>query len=149
MPACAEVLRRVTGLEPLAGVDPDQAVARGAALYASGRSGAATAITEHSTRDGGRSSLMPVVPELHDVTAHALGFIVIAADGHKYLNQVMIPRNAPIPATAMRPESLTNRNAKTKELDVFVLQGEAPRPLDNSPLGRWTFSIPNEDSSGR
>lgn len=147
MPACAEVLRRVTGLEPLAGVDPDQAVARGAALYASGRSGAATAITEHSTRDGGRSSLMPVVPELHDVTAHALGFIVIAADGHKYLNQVMIPRNAPIPATAMRPESLTNRNAKTKELDVFVLQGEAPRPLDNSPLGRWTFSIPNEDSS--
>ncbi len=127
MPPCADVLERVTGTRPSAGVDPDEAVARGAAI-------AAAEPASGSASDGGGA-----LTRIRDVTAHALGFVVVSAAGDRYVNQVMIARNAPIPARASKPHSLAVPAGGGGRLEVHMLQGEAERPLDNQPLGCWRF----------
>jgi molecular chaperone DnaK len=122
MPACAAIVERLVGRPPAGGVDPDEAVAHGAALVAAAREG----------RGGG------ALARVRDVTAHALGFVVVAAAGDRYVNQVMVARNAPIPAVAAKEHQLEAR-ASGGTLQVHMLQGEAERPLDNQPLGCWRF----------
>jgi molecular chaperone DnaK (HSP70) len=128
MPPCAEVLERLTGARPAAGIDPDEAVARGAAIAA-----AEAGIRTESAEAGG------ALARIRDVTAHALGFVVVAAAGDRYVNQVMIARNAPIPASASKAHSLALSAGGEGALEVHMLQGEAQRPLDNQPLGCWRF----------
>jgi molecular chaperone DnaK len=140
MPPCTDIVERVTGHAPLAGVDADEAVVTGAALFASrlrrgqpGDSGPSRAL-------GGR---------IRDVTAHALGFVVVAADGKRYVNEVMIPRNAPLPSSATKRHSLDLSGSRAGGvLSVYMLQGEAERPLDADALGCWTFKdIPGQPRS--
>jgi molecular chaperone DnaK len=126
MPPCAEVLERATGTRPATGVDPDEAVARGAAI-------AAAEPASKPAAAGG------ALAQIRDVTAHALGFVVVSADGGRYVNQVMIARNAPIPASESKAHSLAVPGGGDGRLEVHMLQGEAERPLDNQPLGCWRF----------
>jgi molecular chaperone DnaK len=135
MPPCAEVVRAATGHEPLPGIDPDEAVVRGAAL-------ACAAAAGNVPRRGLAASIA-------DITAHALGFVVVSADGSRYVNEVMIPRNAPLPASATKRHQLDLPSApEGRVLSVFMLQGEAERPLDTDALGAWTFSNIPGDSHG-
>ena len=129
MPRCRDALERVTGLAPRAGVDPDAAVAHGAAIAA----GEAVAPPRP-----GRAGL-GIARKVRDVTAHALGFVVVSSDGSRYVNEIMIKRNAPIPAAETKRHKLAVPRGGTGLLDVHMLQGEAARPLDTNPLGRWTF----------
>ncbi|HWC09523.1 MAG TPA: Hsp70 family protein, partial [Solirubrobacterales bacterium] len=132
MPPCAEIVERLSGRAPAGGVDPDEAVARGAAAAAAARTAAPGALA--ASAGGAPGALM----RIRDVTAHALGFVVVSAAGDRYLNQVMIPRNAPIPASASKCHSLDVRDAHGS-LEVHMLQGGAERPLDNQPIGCWRF----------
>ncbi len=135
MPMCAAALERATGRAPAKGVDPDQAVVRGAAMLASIRRAARSGIGARSA--GGAIAQLP---QVRDVTAHALGFVVVSADGTRYVNEVMIARNAPIPAAASKCHRLaSSRGSGPGTLSVYMLQGEAERPLDTQPLGCWTF----------
>src|SRR5262249_36648727 len=129
MPRCREALTRTTGIEPRTGIDPDAAVAIGAARVAR---------TEQARRNG-RATAVTVPPTVRDVTAHALAFVGVAADGSRYVNEVMITRNAPIPARQVKRHTLSVARDTEGALDVYMLQGEAERPLDTNALGRWTF----------
>ena len=129
MPRCGAALERATGLTPRVGVDPDAAVAHGAAIAAG---------QAFTAPRPGRAGLA-ITRKVRDVTAHALGFVVVSSDGSRYVNEVMIARNAPIPATATKRNRLPVPRDATGLLDVHMLQGEAQRPLDTNPLGRWTF----------
>ena len=129
MPRCRAALERTTGLTPRTGVDPDAAVAHGAAIAAS------EAVTPARAGVGG----LAITRKVRDVTAHALGFVVVSSDGSRYVNEVMIKRNAPIPAAATKRQRLAVPRGGSGLLDVCMLQGEALRPLDTNPLGRWTF----------
>ena len=129
MPRCRAALERTTGLPARSGVDPDAAVAHGAAIAARAASAA--------PRPG-----LPGLPpprQVRDVTAHALGFVVLSSDGSRYVNEVMIARNAPIPALETKRQRLDVPRDGSGILDIHMLQGEATRPLDTNPLGRWTF----------
>jgi molecular chaperone DnaK len=138
MPPCAEVVRAATGHEPLAGIDPDEAVVRGAAQFAAAFSG-----SERSSSRGGLAA------RITDVTAHALGFVVVSSDGSRYVNEIMIPRNAPLPAEATKCHELALASAPERRvLSVYMLQGEAERPLDTDPLGVWRFTNVPDDASG-
>lgn len=138
MAACAPLLARITGLQPQPGVNPDEAVALGAAAYAWHlRRGPAAGSAAAAPRQAGGFAQLRAV---RDVTPHALGFVVISADGERYVNEVMIPRNAPIPAQAHKVRRLDAPHSATAELNVHLLQGDSRRPLDAAPLGRWTFS---------
>jgi molecular chaperone DnaK len=137
------VVRAVTGREPLAGIDPDEAVVRGAALFA-----AASASVPGGLARGAPSA--GLAARITDVTAHALGFVVVASDGSRYVNEIMIPRNAPLPAEATKRHQLSLPSApEHRVLSVHMLQGEAERPLDAEPLGVWRFrGIPGDDAGG-
>ncbi|HVQ58172.1 MAG TPA: Hsp70 family protein [Solirubrobacterales bacterium] len=127
MTPCAEIVERAVGALPRGGVDPDEAVARGAAIFAAG------------IEPGGAAAAGGAISRIRDVTAHGLGFVVVSAEGDRYVNQVMIDRNAPIPASSTKAHSLTVPSGGNGSLEVHMLQGEAPRPLDNQPLGCWRF----------
>jgi molecular chaperone DnaK (HSP70) len=131
MPPCADVVLAQTGLTPIAGVNADEAVVTGAALFARGAAGAHAGAANAVTRRD----------RVRDVTAHALGFVVVSADGTRYVNQVMIARNAALPARVTKRQHLELPGAgESAVLSVYMLQGEAERPLDTEPLGRWTFT---------
>jgi molecular chaperone DnaK len=134
MPMCAEALRNATGREPTKGIDPDQAVARGAALLAATRRS-----RRGSSIGAGTRGVMARLPDVQDVTSHALGFVVIAADESRYVNEVMIPRNAQIPAERRKTRRLDTPRGRPGQLQIYLLQGDAERPLDTAPLGSWTF----------
>ncbi len=137
MPPCAEVLRSATGREPLAGIDADEAIVRGAAMLA------ATSLTTQTTPRGNLAG------GISDVTAHALGFVVVSADGSRYVNQVMITRNTTLPANATKRHQLhLGSTPEERVLSVYMLQGEAARPLDTEPLGAWAFSNIPGDARG-
>jgi molecular chaperone DnaK (HSP70) len=142
MPQCRLSLLKATGLEPRAGVDPDGAVAIGAARIAASHESTAAPLT------GARKWVAPM-RSVRDVTAHALGFVVVSADGSRYVNQVMIRRNAPIPAAQTKRHELAVGRDDAGVLDVFMLQGEAERPLETCALGRWTFEGVPGNRKGR
>jgi molecular chaperone DnaK len=135
MPMCAEAVQRATGLAPAKGLDPDQAVARGAAILAGVRQPG-----RDSIRTSSRPGSITRLPEVRDVTPHALGFVVISADGTRYVNDVMIPRNTPIPVEEHKLRRLETRKGQAAHLRVYLLQGDAERPLDATPLGSWSFN---------
>lgn len=133
MPACGRLIERVSGLAPRMGVDPDAAVVNGAALLAA-RSEELAGLSRPGTRS------LASLPRVQDVTAHALGFVVVNAAGDRYVNDVMIARNTGIPAVVTRSKLLPGG---ADELDVYLLQGHASRPLDTESLGRYRFmSVP-------
>jgi len=137
MPLCAEILSRETGVAARGGVDPDEAVARGAAIAAQDAGG-----------NGAIGRQAGALARIRDVTAHALGFVVVSADGGRYVNQVMIDRNAPIPAGSTKSHSLELPASGGGTLEVHMLQGEAQRPLDNQALGCWRFERIAPDRHG-
>jgi molecular chaperone DnaK (HSP70) len=130
MPECRAALVKAVGIEPRTGVDPDAAVALGAAAIA----------RDHETSQRPSGGGLMTRRSVRDVTAHGLGFVVVAADGARYVNEVMIARNAPIPASETKRHQLAVGRDDGGVLDVYMLQGEAERPLDTNPLGRWTFA---------
>ena len=138
MPLCRSALERTTGMQPRTGVDPDAVVAHGAAIAA----------CEASTQPRPGGSGLGIARRVRDVTAHALGFVVLSTDGSRYVNDVMIRRNAPIPATESKRHRLAVPRDGTGLLDIHMLQGEAQRPLDTNPLGRWTFERVPGDRRG-
>jgi molecular chaperone DnaK len=135
MPMCRVAAEQATGRAPSEGVDPDQAVVRGAAILAAVRR-----VARGSIGAAPRESALARLPEVTDVSPHALGFVVISADGSRYVNEVMIARNAPIPAEVHKIRRLESQPRGAGRLQVYVLQGDADRPLDSRPLGSWTFN---------
>ncbi|MGO9976097.1 MAG: Hsp70 family protein [Solirubrobacteraceae bacterium] len=127
MPMCRQLVATSLGHEPRTGLNPHQVVALGAALR-----------TEAMLNEPGRRVL--AARRLQDVTAHALGFVVLSADEKSYVNDVMIPRNAPIPARMVKRRAVRNRAGGANELHVHLLQGDNRRPSDNEALGRFTFT---------
>jgi molecular chaperone DnaK len=136
MPMCAAALHKATGLEPAKGVDPDQAVARGAALLAATRRSARGI----SKAGAGMPQALSRLPSVQDVTPHALGFVVISADESRYVNEVMIARNAAIPTEQRKVRRLDAHGSRQTQLQIYLLQGDSERPLDTAPLGSWTFN---------
>lgn len=127
MPMCRKLVLERLGCQPRSGLNPNEVVALGAALRAEAMLGT-------------RVPRVLAAARLQDVTAHALGFVVVSADGQSYVNDVMIPRNATIPANAVKRRAVATRAGGPNELNVHLLQGDNRRPRDNEPLGRFTFS---------
>ena len=134
-------VKAMSGKEPLGGVNVDEAVALGAAIRANitdrGESIPAPAgllgrVRSDSLRIQGAKAVT-------DVTAHSLGMIAISEDGEKYVNSIIIKKNTKIPAGNTRPFHFRTR-AKDNELEVYVLQGEFSRPLDNTIINKYVIS---------
>ena len=134
-------VKGMCGKEPLGGVNVDEAVALGAAIRANitdrGESipvlgGLLGRVKSNNLRIQGAKAVT-------DVTAHSLGMIAISEDGEKYVNSIIIKKNTKIPAGNTRPFNFRTR-AKDNELEVYVLQGEFPRPLDNTIINKYVIT---------
>lgn len=112
MPAVRHRVAEIFGQSPYHNINPDEAVALGAAVQ--------TGILNGEVED--------VV--LLDVTPHSLG---IRTKGDRM--SVVIDRNTTIPAVAKKIFSTTQDNQT--HVDIEVYQGECEDASDNTPLGQF------------
>ena len=131
----------MSGKPPLGGVNVDEAVALGAAIRANITETGAVVPLLGGKKSDKKAPLMYIqgAKAYTDATAHSLGMISISADGESYVNSRIILKNGKIPASYTRPFKFRTR-AKDNELEVYVLQGEYDRPLDNTIINKYVIT---------
>ncbi len=131
MPMVRALIERMSGKAPLGGVNPDEAVALGAALQAA---------MEVERRNDAPMYFLPGRKRTQDVIAHSLGLIAESANRSRYINSPLIRKNSQIPCAKTRPFEINVRRDGGNTLDVFLTQGETDDPQDCVYLGRYIFS---------
>ncbi len=124
MPMVRGMLKDVFGKAAATDINPDEAIAMGAAL---------TAAIEAAELSGEES---PVDIRTHDVTSHSLGMVAYR-DGSLH-NSKIIGRNNRIPAEMTREDYSTTHDGQTT-VDLWLVQGEEQDPLKCSVLGHFEF----------
>lgn len=117
-------------LSPSRAVDPDLAVALGAATQASQLAG------------------QSVGPVLVDITGHTLGIEVLEGSSVFSSDLVFSPiirRNSPLPATY--EEVYSRMHEEQKQVDIHVLQGESRDVSRNQSIGRVTLDLETGDKA--
>ena len=127
MPMVCDMLQEMTGLVPDHSVNPDEAVARGAALYASH-------LLSKGLGGGEVYEAAQVDFEVTNVNSHSLGVAGIDAETLRETNIILIPRNTPLPAK--RTERFTTKLAGQSSIVVQVLEGESSMPGQCTAIGR-------------
>ena len=121
MPMVAHMLRKLTEIEPDRIVNPDEAVARGAALYA-----------HHllAKQEGSRRPTFQVT----NVNAHSLGVEGIDTDTLRKKNVILIPRNSALPVK--HTERFATKSEGQRSIIIRVLEGESSLPGECIAIGR-------------
>ena len=134
-------VKEMSGKEPLSGVNVDEAVALGAAIRANitDKGDVVPTLGGLLNRTKSNGLFIKGAKSVSDVTAHSLGMISISSDGEEYINSVIIKKNTRIPASNTRAFNFRTR-AKNNELEVYVLQGDYKRPLDNTVINKYVIS---------
>jgi molecular chaperone DnaK len=122
MPMVQRMLREMSGMAPDHTVNPDEAVARGAALYAG------HLLAEQAEAGPGSSF------EVTNVNSHSLGVEGIELGTLRKTNVVLIPRNTPLPARFT--ERFITKTENQRSIVVQVLEGESSSPEECTPIGR-------------
>lgn len=112
MPRVQEIVRQFFGKEPIKGINPDEAVALGAAI-------------QGGVLKGDVKDIL-----LLDVTPLTLGIETLGG-----VMTPLIPRNTTIPTSKSQVFSTAADNQPSVE--IHVLQGERPMSGDNKTLGRF------------
>ncbi len=122
MPMVKRMLQELTGIEPDHTVSPDEAVARGAAIYANYVL-ASRKESEHKPNF-----------DVTNVNAHSLGIHGIDPQTGRKRNRILIRRNTPLPAKQTMECVL--KEAGQGSVVVQVLEGESLDPEECSAIGR-------------
>jgi len=109
------MIKDFTGIEPSHELNPDEAVAIGAAYYADSR----------SSRERGSKGKAERQIKVKDVNSHSLGIICHDREGRAYVGFV-IKRNTPIPAS--NEEVFRTMWDGQIELEIQVTEGEEEDP---------------------
>ncbi len=122
MPMVQRMLKELTGLEPSMGISPDEAVCRGAAIYAN-----------YLLASRGETGHKPTF-DVTNVNAHSLGIQGTDPETGRKRNKILIPRNTPLPAKKSAP--CVTRQADQRSVIVEVLEGESLDPKQCSSIGK-------------
>lgn len=123
MPQVREFVQRMSGRPGMQTVNPDQAVAEGAAICAGQRLAKKhSGLTQLYGLPGRRQRVV-------DVMSHSLGMIAESTDGARYINSIIIRKNLPIPCAEMRPYQFVTTPDGTNEIEVYATQGEEQDPF--------------------
>lgn len=143
VPAVREALASFFGKDPDASVNPDEAVALGAALFAAKKAIKETPLEVPA----------PVVEkvgglQITDVTSHSIGIEAIVPGSNQRINSILIQRNSPIPAEVSK-EFVTTMQGQTG-IRVNIYQGEFPDPAMCNPVGEFVLTgLPPNRAPGR
>lgn len=161
----AAYLKRISGHAPLCQVDPDAAVALGAAIQVhlplpeysvitvapskEGRSAEGSgrrpvpgtkASCPQAAMVGKETALMNALCMNHaDVVAHAMGIIAVNAAGTHYINKTIVPANQKIPVKCAEAFHYYTTARGENEVEIYVLQGIEPPP-DCQIIGKYVVS---------
>ncbi|MDR2219501.1 MAG: molecular chaperone HscC [Methylobacillus sp.] len=127
MPMVRQLVTRLFGRLPLRTINPDETVARGAAIQAALKA-----------RD---AALDEVV--LTDVMPYSLGIVSSEeVNGQRYFDRFspILERNTPVPVSRMKVFATLEDGQKTILLDIR--QGESPTASENLQLGTLEVSVP-------
>ncbi|TQL69077.1 molecular chaperone DnaK [Nocardioides albertanoniae] len=152
MPMIREMVTSLSGKKPATDINPDEAVALGAAIQAaieqstqpSGQ-GAAPDETRHPEQAPeqtfGPAPFSGRDVTVRDVTSQALGVIVLEdAEHDREANLVVIGRNTKVPAEESR-QVRTTYDSQT-QVEVRVTQGDDTDPAFVVEIGRSMLSLP-------
>lgn len=134
MPMVQQMVRRVSDKEPVKGVNPDEAVALGAAIQGH------IVFLEDEVASGASpaTAASPIV--ITDVTSQSLGVAVLDSDSGREVNSIIIPHNSKVPAQC-RKEFYTVRDNQT-EISVRVTEGDDEEIEYVRIVGQTLLQIP-------
>lgn len=156
MPMVHDLILDCFGRRPLQGVNVDEAVALGAALEACRAAAPLTA--DRSTTVSGSSVrraaprwkyALPGKRTVHDVTNHSLGAIAVSADGSRYVNEILLRKDTPVPCSASRAFILDVPVSGTSLMDVYLTQGETDAPADMAYMAKHVVRKIPGNASGK
>lgn len=149
MPQVSVYLQKLFGKKPITHVNPDEAVALGAAIQASKENEGYASLSVQvingkkttDRRSSGLSTHVAVRPSqklssvgvmtLRETTAHAMGMIALNQDMTRYINDIIIPANHPRPVRVAKAFRFYTSRRKENVMEIFVVQGSNENPLDN------------------
>jgi molecular chaperone DnaK len=143
VPAVRTLLADYFGKDPDSSVNPDEAVALGAALMAAQK---AINVTPENVPQ-------PVVEkvgglQITDVTSHSIGIEAVVPGSTQRINSILIPRNNPIPSEVAK-EFVTTMQGQTG-IKVNIYQGEFTDPTLCNPVGEFILTgLPPNRPPGR
>lgn len=133
IPAVARILEHFFGKEPDTSVNPDEAVAWGAALMAAHK------LAEVAPEEVPERIIEKVGGlQITDVTSHSIGIEAFVPGTNRRINSILIPRNSPIPGEVSK-EFITTLPGQTA-IKVTVFQGEFQDPALCNPIGEFTLT---------
>ncbi|NMB12617.1 MAG: Hsp70 family protein [Firmicutes bacterium] len=142
MPMVSAMLESVSGKKPNQNLNPDEAVAIGAAIQAGiimAQQGDGRIL---NTAEGRRLANTQVT----DVTSHSFGIIVLDVRTNQLYNEIMIAKNTPIPAQVVDLfYTSVNRQTAAK---LIVLQGEDKDPENCVVIGETELVFDNPKRLG-
>ncbi|HET6879698.1 MAG TPA: Hsp70 family protein [Pirellulales bacterium] len=125
MPMVGRMLEQLSGKKPDQNVHPDEAVARGAAIYA----GYLLATQP--------DSLKPPAFTVTNINSHSLGIEGVEPATSRKRNVIVIPRNTPLPAKVK--ERFVTKTENQRSIVVQVLEGESSTPSECTAIGRTSL----------
>lgn len=134
IPFVTEMLKRVSKIDPALNINPDEAVALGAAIQAG--------IIKVQKKDSGISDMVRMKfgsVNIADVTAHSFGAITLD-ENNKRRNAVIIPKNSKIPISKSQIFYTTVINQTSVKLTV--IQGEDSDPEYCTIIGTTVLNFP-------
>jgi molecular chaperone DnaK len=136
MPAVTRMLEQMTGRSPAPDLDPQRAVAQGAAIHAAMLDVQNRGINS-SFSNVVRNRLLGVRSE--DVNAHSLGVeIQDSNDISQRSNHIMIPRNSRLPA--MKTQQFFTNRSNPQGIVIRLIEGEAADVTACTYVGRCRIS---------
>lgn len=158
MPQVSDYLTRLFNKKPITHINPDEAVALGAAIQTTKENNTYTklsVVVKNGKKETDRekfsavsvASMKPAhklnsigTLKIQETTAHAMGIIAISADGTHYINDVIIPANHPRPVKSAKAFYTRTARGKDTEMEIFVIQGDRENLLDNQIPFRYVVS---------
>src|SRR5262249_53851083 len=144
MPMVRSYVSQMSGKPPRSGVNVDEVVALGSAIQAAMEVGepigdAVPQFTLGASRSPTGPAPFAPARRVTDVMSHSLGTVAVSPDGSAYINDLVIRRNVPIPASDSRSYLHATHGGANDRLEVYVTQGESSAPLDCTVLGKYVF----------
>jgi molecular chaperone DnaK len=126
MPMVVRLLHELTGDVPDRSLSPDEAVAHGAALYAD-------LLAHRSATGGSQARLLPLRS-----TARSLGIVGVEGSTGRRRNQILIPKNTPLPCTVTVTFKTSRPNQR--RVTIRAVEGESEDLGECTPIGFYTVN---------